>query len=118
MYKLTISDTVEFPVKLSVNDAGAKKEFSLRLQGKRITQDALRTALTEQAELSTDDFLRQHISGWREQRLVIDEAGNPAPFGPEAFDALLSLMGASGLIFGAYLESLGQSAGAGGRAKN
>ena len=39
MYKLVISDTVKFQVKLSVNDAGVKKEFSLWLEGKRLDMD-------------------------------------------------------------------------------
>lgn len=118
MYKLIISDTVEFPVKLSVNDAGVRKDFSLRLQAARLSQEAVSGTFSSEPDLSTADFLRRHVHGWKDQRLVVDEAGAPAPFGTEAFDALLGLAGAAGVIFAAYMEALYQSAGAGGRAKN
>lgn len=117
-YKLIVSDTVEFPVKLSVNDAGVKKEFSLRLAAKRLTQDEVSSTFADSPDLSTADFLRRHVSGWREQRLVVDEGGQAAPFSAEAFEVLLSLFGAAAVIFSAYMEALAQAAGVGGRAKN
>lgn len=118
MYKLIVSDTVEFPVKLSVNDAGVKKDFSLRLAAKRLTQDEVSSTFADSPDLSTADFLRRHVSGWREQRLVVDEGGQAAPFSVEAFEVLLSLFGAAAVIFSAYMEALAQAAGVGGRAKN
>lgn len=118
MFKLAISDTVEFPVRLAFNDAGTRREFTLKLQGKRLAQADIAATFRDEPDLSTDDFLRRHLTGWADQRLVVNDDGSPAAFGAEALGVLLGAMGAAGLIFAAYLEAVGQAATAGGRAKN
>lgn len=122
MYKLVISDTVKFQVKLSVNDAGVTKEFPLRLEGKRLDMARLKSDLQENGDMKLADYhakvCSDNITGWAEQRLVVDSDGNPASFGPEALQCLLSLPGAVGVIHGAYMDAIVASSGAAGRAKN
>ena len=122
MYKLVISDTVKFQIKLSVNDAGTKKDFPMWIEGKRIGVDQLKADIDENGELKVMDFhtkvCRANLTGWADQRLVIGEDGQPAAFGPEALDCLLGLTGAVGVIHGAYMEAIVASGGTAGRAKN
>ena len=122
MFKLVISNTVKFQVKLSVNDAGVKKEFSLWLEGKRIGVEALKTNLEENGDLRVLDFqikaCRDNLTGWSDQRLVVGEDDQPVDFSPAALDVLLSIAGAASVIHGAYMEALAASDGKAGRAKN
>lgn len=121
-YTLAISDTIEFPVKLTLNDKGIKKEFSLRLQAQRVTADSITASYAENGELKLGEFhalaCRQNLTGWTDQRLVIDAEGKPAPFSAEALDCLLTLPGASSVIYDAYMQALVSAGGTAGRAKN
>ena len=122
MYKLVISDTVEFPVKLTINDAGVIKEFPLRLEAKRRDMEQLKAELEDNGHMTIADYhqkvCRDSLTGWSQQRLVVDAEGQPAPFGPDALDCVLGLPGAASLIHGAYMEAITASTGAAGRAKN
>lgn len=116
MYKLNVSDTVEFPVTLTVNDAGTPREFTLRLQAKRLTDQALDAA--RDSNLKTEAFLAEHITGWRDQTLVVQADGSPADYTPEAFAVLLGVGGARLAVLAAYQRALAGADGLGGRAKN
>ena len=118
MYKLAVSNTVEFPVKLSVNDAGTRRDFTLRLQGQRLSDKYLADIRRDEPDLSTADFLLRHLTGWPEQRLVLNDDGTPADFNADALGVLLGIVGATPLIFTAYMEAIGQAATPAGRAKN
>lgn len=122
MFKLVISDTVKFKVKLSVNDAGVSKEFPFWLEGRRIGLEQLKAEIAENGEMKVGDFhakaCRDNLTGWSDQRLVIGDDGQPAPFGPEALDCLLNLPGALSVIHSAYMEAIAASGGTAGRAKN
>ncbi len=121
-YKLVISDTVKFQVKLSVNDAGVKKDFSLWLEGRRLDMGHLKADLEDNGEMKLMDFhakvCRDNLSGWSDQRLVVDAEGQPAPFSAEALECLLGLTGAVGVIHGAYMDAVVAADGKAGRAKN
>lgn len=121
-HRLCISDTVKFQVRLSVNDAGTKKDFSLWFDANRVSLDALQANIEEHGEMKLVDFQRKvcrdNITGWADQRLVVDDDGQPAAFSAPALDLVLGLPGAVPLIHGAYMEAIAASAGAAGRAKN
>jgi len=121
-YRLRISDTVKFQVKLSVNDAGTKKDFSLWLDAQRVSLDTLQANIEEHGEMKLVEFQRKacrdNITGWADQRLVVDEDDQPAAFSAQALDLVLGLPGAVPLIHAAYMEAIAASAGAAGRAKN
>lgn len=120
-YKLAIGDTIEFPIHLTIRDAGEDKSFKFRLQARRIEADELRdqvTPGTEAGDKLVTDVLRGLITGWTSQRLVLDEEGQPADFSVEALDAMLSVSGVAPTIYGAYVKTVLVSSGAEGVRKN
>lgn len=116
-FKLTISDTLEVPVRFTVNDGGKTVPHSFSLLARRMDQQQLRDTLQDNARL-TREVLHERVTGWRGQRLVIDDVGEPAAFGPEAFDCLLSLAGMESIVLSAYLGALVAADTSAGRAKN
>lgn len=120
-FHLAIENTLDVPVYIEIQSGRVKKSFPMRLTGKRLSVDEWKRYFGPEAEnphLTTADFLREHITDWREQRLVINESGQPVPFSPEAFDTLLSVVGAEMIIFLAYQKAIFASDGEQGRRKN
>lgn len=113
-FRLVVADTVDVPLNFSVNDAGKTVNFAFSLQATRVDQDTLRALVESDSAGTVADFLREHVTGWRGQRLVVDDEGKPAEFSPEAFGCMLGLVGAAGLMLSAYLEACGAK----GKAKN
>ncbi len=110
-YKLKVGNMLSIPVKLEINDGGPKPvSFSFRLTGERMSADDLRDLIQnagDHAEQSVTEFLHKQITGWHGQTLVmIEDTGQSAEFGREAFDAMLSLPGVAGVIYGAYITEL------------
>ena len=87
-FSLVIADVVEFPSKFTVNDGGKLREFKVTFLGDRAPQGTLAAEMKE-ADLSLGDFLARHLTGWRGQSLVIDDAtGQPAEFSAGALAAM------------------------------
>lgn len=103
-FKLVVADVVEFPVRLTVTDGATPRQFSFTIQGKRTKTDQL-DALVRNDTMSVPEFLRERLTGWRGQTLVVDDAGQPAAFGPEALDIMLSLPGAANAVLATYFEA-------------
>ena len=116
-YKLTISDVVELPVKFTVNDAGKTVAHSFTLSARRMDQQLLRETLQDSSKL-TRDVLHDQVTGWRGQRLVVDDNDAPAEFSTEAFACLLSLAGMESVVLNAYLAALALADTSAGKAKN
>lgn len=113
-YKLVVADVVEVPVKFSVNDGGRQATFSFSLTADRLSQDDFRRMAADDGDTTVAEFLAGHISGWRGQRLVIDDDGEPAAFSAEALACMLGLVGLAAIVLGAYIEACGAQ----GKAKN
>lgn len=111
-FKLNVSNTVEFPVRIVLNDAGKTRVFAFTLMGKRIPQDQLLEELRREDQ-RIGAFLQTRLTGWRGQTLVVVDDGRdpddytPADFSPEALAAMLGITGTSELIFEAYLSANG-----------
>ncbi|ODU07998.1 MAG: hypothetical protein ABS84_14910 [Rubrivivax sp. SCN 71-131] len=117
-FKLAISDIIDVPVKASLADGGKKVTHAFTLHARRIDAEPLREALNDSSVL-IGDFLREHVVGWGDQRLVLDEeTGAPASFSDEAFAAMRSVPGIERLIFESYLVAAVAADGAAARAKN
>lgn len=116
-YKLTISDAIELPVKFTVNDAGKTVAHNFTLSARRMDQQLLRDTLNDSGKL-TRDVLHEQVTGWRGQRLVVDEHDAPATFSAEAFACLLSLAGMEAMVLNAYLGALALADTSAGKAKN
>lgn len=107
-YKLAIAAIIFFPVTLRIQDEGRTRTFKFELQADRITQDELRDELGENKDRPVGELLKLHVTGWRNQQLVLDEStGQPADFSLGAFEAMLSVPGAPTAIFAAYVEACG-----------
>lgn len=106
--KLKIGNFLDIPVKLSLNDGTPRPaNFSFSLTGKRLTtEEARKVDGREYTEI-----LRENITGWKDQTLVLDDETNqPAPFSPEAFEAMLGLVGVPQLLYAAYIHELVKAA--------
>lgn len=113
-FKLVIADIVDVPLNFSVNDAGKNVTFIFALQAIRVSQDTLRDLVEKDANQSVAEFLAEHVTGWRNQRLVVGDDGQPVEFSRDAFACMLNLVGMTGLILTAYIEACGPK----GKAKN
>lgn len=121
-YKLAISDIVTFQVRLSVNDAGVKKDFSFWFDARRQESRRLNDELEEHGKMIANDFhakvCRENLTDWRDQRLVVGEDGQGVAFAPEALELVLGLPGAATLIHRSYIDAIVASESKAGRAKN
>jgi hypothetical protein len=113
-FKLVIADVVEVPVRFTTKDGSSTANFAFVLLAKRLPAQAFRALAEEGDGRTLRQFLAEHVMGWRGQRLVVDDDGQPAEWSPEAFDCMLSLAGLAALVFEAYV----QACGAQGKAKN
>ncbi|HEY8359343.1 MAG TPA: hypothetical protein VIL30_17980 [Ramlibacter sp.] len=107
-FKLAVANRVAVVVKgkLPGETRGTHINFDFTLDMARIDQSEVDAAHTSGEGIV--DFLVAKGSGWSGQRLVVDEAGNPAPYSEEAFRALLN--GVPGMhlwIYRAYMRDLG-----------
>jgi hypothetical protein len=101
-FKVVVADKIVAKIKGSYVDAsGQDVPFEFQLVMDRLSEDDMNKALRDQTETAAE-FLKKHTDGWREQRLVLGDDGQPAPFGAEAFAALLSINGMPGLCFAQY----------------
>jgi hypothetical protein len=106
MYKLAISDTVSFKIKMSIVDNKATKVFVFGLTATRLSQDDI-TARFANKDEKTKDFVAEVVTDWEGQTLVLDADGKPAEYSSDALDAMLNVPGVSNLIFAAYLKECG-----------
>lgn len=107
-YKLAIASILFFAVELRIQDEGRTRTFKFELQAERLTQDQLTEELETHKDRPVAELLKLHVTGWRHQQLVLDEATNqPAEFSPAAFDSMLTVPGAAGVIFSAYVQACG-----------
>lgn len=108
VYKLAIAPVVEFEVKLGFTDGAAQREAKFTLLGNRIDEPELRRMRSaEGLKKTTIDVLLDQLTGWREQTLVQDDAGQPAAFSADALRCLLTLPNAANVIFDAYIRAIG-----------
>lgn len=109
MFRLAIEDTVEVPVKFTLKSKGINKAFSFTFDAKRLAQDEISTRL-EDKEKKVKDFMGDLVTGWAGQRLVLNEAGEPADFSEDALEVMLNAPGVASILFNAYLKDCGATA--------
>lgn len=108
-FKLAIKDVVNVPIKLVFNDDGSTRRFEFKLVCNRMKADPLQVELKND-DKKTADFMQEVTVDWSGQRLVLDDAGEPAAFSQEAFAVMLSAPGVANLAFSAYLAEVGARA--------
>lgn len=125
MYQLAIGNTVEFKATLKLQNAGIVKTFTMDLIAERISAEDL---LKRMSGFKPEDFpemvaemrqiLRDQVTGWRNQRLVLDADGEPAEFSTQGLDMVMDIPGVVATITRAYQEAISESSGDTGRRKN
>ena len=106
-FKLIERNTVPVTVKGKIADENGKTEiFDFTLICKRLGADALQDALKTE-DRNVKSFMSDVVEGWK---TVLDAAGAPADFTPEALEQLLDVPGVAALSFKAYLEEQGARA--------
>lgn len=103
-FKLAIEDTVKFPVKFELKSNDVKKTFKFFIIAKRTEQSVMAEWLKKETEKPVLEIVKEVVTGWADQTLVVDEDGQPVKFSEEAFDALLGVPGVSNMIFATYLK--------------
>lgn len=108
MYKLAIEDIVEVPVKFTLKAGAVNKTFKFNLIMQRKTQEEVTTRL-EECDFKFKEFLKTPglVTDWEGQRLVLDDAKEPAPFEEATFDIMLGAQGVAQVIYNAYLRETG-----------
>lgn len=120
-YKLAIGNVFEFRVQAAIKDATTEHKIDARFTADRLTAQEgadLLNGVGEAAEATINEFLLQHISGWRGQKLVLEEDGQPAGFSHDALEAMLGVAGMGMLIYVAYLKAMAATDTSEGRRKN
>lgn len=112
-YKLVISPLVEFTVRFSVKDGAKDRTFAFKMRCQRTDVEAFRRSMQESSE-TLGDLLRGFLSSpalglqmveWVGEPILVDEVGNPAPAGAEAFAHLLTLDGMLQHVFAAVADA-------------
>lgn len=109
-YKIVVGNTVAVLVAGShANESGKAIPFKFTLICKRLDASELKDALGG-GETQVDEFVTNVVTGWRDQRLVLESDDTPAEFCPEALEALLNISGLGMLCFSAYMKEAGAKA--------
>lgn len=101
-YQLAVDDVVNVPVKFTFKMAGVNKLFSFTVFATRLPQEEI-TARLEEKDKKASDFIRDLLTGWKDQAFVLDEDGKPAEFNADSRDFMLDAAGVASVIFNAYL---------------
>lgn len=105
-YKTVVSDTVLVPVKGSLSDENGKaKKFEFSLICKRLGADEVREMIGSERLITS--IMSEVTTGWKDQRLVLEDDGTPAEFCEEALSALLDIPNIALLCYVAYQKESG-----------
>jgi hypothetical protein len=111
--KLVISDTVAFPVHLTLNDGGKERDFGFRMEAKREAFAAIQAEMSSlPAATPLIGWLRERVGlrmvAWTgESPLVDDETGAAITAGDQALEALTgAVSNVAGLIWGGYVSAI------------
>lgn len=112
-HKLLISNTVEVPVRFTLNDAGKSRVFAFSLYARRKTAEELaddfKTGAGSFAERTVTEYLSDAVTGWKGQTLVVEDDGSdrPADFSLEGLALILGIPGVANQVLQGYLEANG-----------
>jgi hypothetical protein len=108
VYKLVVSAMLTFVATLVfIDDEGLPRTFQVKLKADRLATSAELDAALNDKPVFTDFLAARKLQlvQWVGESPLVDEAGAPAPVGPEALAALMALSGVPHALFSAYVES-------------
>ncbi len=106
--KLAVGNVIDVPIKITLQDGGSPREFAFTLEADRCDADQVQTLVKSDGP-ETKAFLLEHVRGWRGQRLVLDDADQPAAFSPQALEVMLAVSGVQLIVALSYLEAVAAS---------
>ncbi|WP_180125673.1 hypothetical protein [Rhodoferax sp. BLA1] len=98
VYKVAVGNVVQVNVKMVIRDGAQDKLFKFTLTATRKTQDEI----NEKPDVLIKDVLLDNVTDWADQRLVLLENNEPAPFSRAAFEVMLAQPGVLAVIWQAY----------------
>lgn len=115
-FAVAVGDNIDVPIKFTLKEGRVDKLFSFTLHGNRLEQDVIDEKMKEAEYKFKGALLSMHKSyvdpnsqreglftGWTGQRLIVSPSdGSPSEFSTEAFEAMLSIPGVSGVIYKTY----------------
>ena len=106
--KISVSDTVAFNVKGTINDAsGIAQPFSFKLICTRLDQEQITAKLQSDTESKIVDFLCDVVEDWSGVR---DDDDKPLPYSDDALRRLCKISGVGAVAFQTYLAEVGAKA--------
>lgn len=106
--KISVSNTVAFNVKGTINDAaGIAQPFSFKLTCIRLEQEQITAKLQSDTESKIVDFLADVIEDWSGVR---DDDDKPLPYSEDALRRLCKIGGVGAVAFHTYLAEVGAKA--------
>jgi hypothetical protein len=105
-FKLAIGNFVDVPMTVILNDGGKPAIFKFTLEAKRLDQETMQKRIDEGQGEKVSVFLNEVITGWRSQRLILDESDKPAEFSEEALQLMWSIPGVSLLAYQNYAKEI------------
>jgi hypothetical protein len=113
--KLSVSDQVIVPVKFSLKDGKAIKQFAYTLTCQRLTSKEWEDRITDpesgrHTPARIRDTMADITTGWQNQTLVLDDSGEPAECCAEAVDIMLGASGVLDVVVVSYMKESGARA--------
>lgn len=108
-YKLAIASAITLAIQFSLNDSGVTRQHKFQLICNRKDTEELRSLMQDE-NLLVKSVLNEVVTGWKDQKLVLNDDGTAAEFCQESFDLLLSIPGMEQVIYMAYLKEVGAKA--------
>lgn len=105
-FQLAVDNIVEVPVKFTFKKGAVHKLFTFTVLAKRLDQDVVDERLGAKDQKATD-FMREVMTGWRNQAFVLRADGTPAEYSEKAREVMLNAAGVGVIIFNAYMVECG-----------
>jgi hypothetical protein len=109
-YKLSVAAYLLVPMIFSLANGESETKFDFKLEAKRLTQEEWNERIKGEAGVPTNDKVKEVLlditTGWRDQTLVQDELGKPAPFCREALEVMFTTPGVLELYVTSYLKEV------------
>lgn len=103
-YIIDLENVVNFPVKFKFKQSDRTRNFEFKITAERVDQERITAELGKDGPIA--DFLKNVVTNWSGQRLVLNPDRTPAEFSQDAFDAMLNVPGAALAIWADYTKAI------------
>lgn len=107
-YKLSVADVLTVPVSFKVADGGKTSSFHFTLTMERQTDEQWNAGVKNENGAPSHEHIKAHLleitTGWKDQKFVLTEDGEPAEFCKEALHVMLSSVGVADAILTSFMK--------------